>query len=160
MTQPIKVLLAGLATTGFLMFGQASAQSVHSITVTVDSSTAGDISLVEAFLNTAADEADVTQSLRRITMAITGEVALAVNARISDDDILALDDGATVVLLEDDVINVALKGEKGGEFGPIWKKCIIKKKLSHGGGCRPVAVLTPNGLMPIPPVKKKPPIPL
>jgi hypothetical protein len=126
----------------------------------VDSSTAGDISLVEGFLNTAPDEADVTQSLRRITMAITGEVALAVNARISDDDILTLDDGATVLLLEDDVINVALQGPIAGAFGPIWKKCATKKKLLPGGGCRPVAVVTPNGTMPIPPVKKKPPIKL
>jgi hypothetical protein len=160
MTQPIKALLASLATAGFVMFGQANAQSVHSITVTVDSSTAGDTSLVEGFLNTAPDETDVTQSLRRITMAIAGEIALAANARISDDDLLSLDDGATVLLFEDDVINVALKGEKGGEFGPIFGKCVVKKKKSPGGGCRPIAVVTPNGTMPIPPVKKKPPIKL
>jgi hypothetical protein len=160
MAQPFKVLIASLAASPVILLSSAYGQNVHSITVTVDESTAGDISLVESFLNTAADETDVSQSLRRIVMAVAGEMSLAVNARIGDDDLLTLNDGALAPLIEDDVINVELKGPKGNEFGPIFGKCTVKKKGSPGGGCRPLFVVTPNGTMPIPPVKKKPPIKL
>ncbi len=78
----------------------------YNITVEVDEITAGDIAMVEDFLNSAAEGATVSRSLRRVVMAAVGEIDLALNARVDSYGSLTLDDGGVVALADGDSVTV------------------------------------------------------
>jgi len=126
----------------FGVVGQTNAQVNHDISVDVDDATTGDVQLIEDSLSGAADGAAVPRSLRGIIMGSLGEVLPAVNARIDENDMLTLDDGSTVALLDDDTISVRIKKRI---FGPVFA-CMTKKKATGmQGGCQPECVRLPNG---------------
>lgn len=146
------VAFAGLlviATTPHSARAQTAAQS---ITVPVDTTTAGDLAIISDFFTAAPAGTEVSQSLRRIFMAAVGEMTVATIARInSDTSTLALDDGSVVALQEGDVILAQPKG-----IGPIFT-CEFKENPHRH--CQPTAVCHPTGggkptCMPVPPIKK------
>jgi hypothetical protein len=132
----------------------AQNESVYTITVPVDATTAGDLAIIRDFYTFALPDTEVSQSLRRIFMAAVGEMTVATDARIAPDGLtLTLDDGSVVGLQEGDTIAAQPEG-----YGPLFK-C---KTPGAGdiGGCKPYAVCHPSGpdgvveCMPVPPKKK------
>jgi len=63
------------------------------ITVPVDETTDGDLSLIETFTASANDGDLISQSLRRIIMGAVGEIWMLVDARTDANGNLTLDDG-------------------------------------------------------------------
>ena len=130
----------------FLILGLcavAEAQTTHSITVDVDETTAGDLSLIADFMSYAAPGSEVSKSLRRIVMAAVGEITLATNARIDGVGVLTLDDGSIVALGEGDTIQAkpCTPGDDScaGGVGPVFS---CENGQEH---CKPVCVCHPTG---------------
>src|SRR5256884_26904 len=86
------------------------------ITVPVDETTDGDLSLIETFTISANDGDLISQSLRRIIMGAVGEIWMLVDARTDANGNLTLDDGTVQPLRDGDVIK-AKKKKKGGGGG-------------------------------------------
>ena len=114
----------------------------YEITVCVDETTAGDLSMVEGFMNSAADGAKVSKSLRRVAMAAVGELGLALKARVDSYGSLTLDDGGVVSLYDGDtVITGTIPCDPIRAGNPSQTLVTIKFKASTTGGgntvCRP-----------------------
>jgi len=86
------------------------------ITVPVDETTDGDLSLIETFTASANDGDLISQSLRRTIMGAVGEIWMLVDARTDANGNLTLDDGTVQPLTDGDVIK-AKKKKKGGGGG-------------------------------------------
>ena len=86
------------------------------ITVPVDETTDGDLSLIETFTASVNDGDLISQSLRRIIMGAVGEIWMLVDARTDANGNLTLDDGTVQPLKDGDVIK-AKKKKKGGGGG-------------------------------------------
>ncbi len=78
----------------------------YDITVCCDETTAGDLAMLEGFMDNAAEGATVSRSLRRVAMAAVGEIGLTLNARVDSSGGLTLDDGGVIALAEGDSVAV------------------------------------------------------
>src|SRR5256885_8300575 len=87
------------------------------ITVPVDETTDGDLSLIETFTASANDGDLISQSLRRTIMGVVGEIWMLVDARTDANGNLTLDDGTVQPLGDGDVIGAARKKKGGGGGG-------------------------------------------
>ncbi len=114
----------------------------YEITVCVDDTTAGDVAMVEDFMNSAADGAKASKSLRRVAMAAVGEIDLALNARVDSYGSLILDDGGLIGLVEGD--SVTVRGEDctnvGAETGKGTLTIIFNNLDDRPGRCRPTSM--------------------
>ena len=72
--------------------------------------------------------------MRKLAAGLVGEVQLLVNQRIVQNDMLVLDDGTVVALVEDDVIEVTKK-----------KVCDSKDCPDGGGGSNGVVIIRGKG---------------
>lgn len=120
------------------------AQTNYTISVDVDEATGSDIQLIEDSLGGATEGTQVPRTLRGIVMSALGEVLSQANARVDEFDMLTLDDGTRVPLLDEDtfIIEAKLPLKK---FGPVFA-CKKKKVIVSGrGGCQPECVRLPNG---------------
>src|SRR5256885_4683825 len=87
------------------------------ITVPVDETTDGDLSLIETFTASANDGDLISQSLRRTIMGVVGEIWMLVDARTDANGNLTLDDGTVQPLGDGDVIGAARKKKKKAQGG-------------------------------------------
>ena len=115
------------------------------ITVAVDETTDGDLSLIETFTASANDGDLISQSLRRIIMGAVGEIWMRVDARTDANGNLTLDDGTVQPLRDGDVIKAKKKkgGGGGGDGATVIFVC--------GGGMAPPCRERPDAIMVCPP---------
>jgi hypothetical protein len=130
----LAIVCAGVL--GIATVGQARAQTVYTIKVDIDQSANGELGVVKAVLGTA-DVGDASPALRGIAAKLTTEFQVGLSDRISDLDVLKLDDGSEVLLVEGDEIKVISK--KCLNF-PCAGATIIWDK----GHTRPLAIFITN----------------
>ena len=114
------------------------------ITVPVDETTDGDLSLIETFTASANDGDLISQSLRRIIMAAVGEIWMLVDARTDANGNLTLDDGTVQPLGDGDVIGAARKKKGGGGGGATVLFVCSGKQQSTPCRGRPEAIIVCN----------------
>ena len=83
----------------------AGAQSVYEISVELDATTSGDADLVAGALENAP-VGIAPQSLRKLAAGVVGEFAVLANQRITAEDVLTLDGGGQVALVEGDTLRI------------------------------------------------------
>jgi hypothetical protein len=105
MKKLIGVILGSLMVFAFALNTTVQAAE-YDITVCTDETTAGDLAMVESFVENAAEGAQVSRSLRRVAMAAVGELGLALKARVDSYGSLTLDDGGVIALAEGDLVAV------------------------------------------------------
>ena len=86
----------------------ARAQNTYQITVDLDQSVNRELSVAKAVLGTA-DLGDASPALRGVAANLSAEFQVSLSTRISDSDVLTLDDGSQVALLEGDELKVLPK---------------------------------------------------
>ncbi len=111
----------------------------HAVTLTIDQETSGDLSLVMGFTATAADGDTAPRALRGIMAASVGEIHIALKQRI-DGDVLILDDGSSIVLLDEDTVTASMTGSSNG--ARLFFKC--SKNPSGTPRCVPDSVCLPG----------------
>jgi hypothetical protein len=110
----------------------------YSITVAVDETTDGDLSLIETFLASANNGDLISQSLRQIIMAAVGEIWMLVDGRTDANGNLTLDDGTVQPLRDGDVIKAKKKkkAKKKDGGGGAEVTFVCGGDDAGPGGCR------------------------
>jgi hypothetical protein len=119
----------------------------YEITVCTDETTAGDLAMLEGFMENAAEDATVSKALRRVAMAAVGEVSLAINTRVDSYGSLTLDDGGVIALAEGDSVAVGGRDctdaevvtETGRGTLTIWFGVVTNP--NGGLKCRPTGIV-------------------
>jgi hypothetical protein len=101
--------LLAIVCAGVLMLtAPTSAQGTYQVTVDLDQSANGELGVVKAVLG-SADAGEASPALRGIAAKLTAEFQVGLSDRIDDLDMLTLDDGSKVALLEGDEIRIISK---------------------------------------------------
>ena len=100
----------------------SSAQSVYTVTVMLDESTAADDDFLAAAVGNVLD-GDAPQQIRKLGAGIIGEAQVLLGNRLQGDD-LVLDDGSVVALAEEDEIAIV----------KVTQKCTDKGCTDHSNG--------------------------
>jgi len=107
------VCLAAAIAAGVSLGAQTT--GTHGVVVTLDDTSVGDLRILEHAFGDGVDGEEVSPSLRKVAMGAIGEVAVALETRLDAFNVLTLDDGTQVPLLDEDEIEVKAIGK---EFQP------------------------------------------
>ena len=100
----LPLVCAGL----LVLAAPARAQNSYQVSVDLDQSANGELGVIKAVLGTA-DSGEAAPALRGLAARLSIEFQVSLSDRISDLDVLKLDDGTEVLLLEGDEIKVISK---------------------------------------------------
>ena len=128
----LAVVCAGLLMTP----ARALAQNTFKISVDLDQSANGELGVIKAVLGTA-DVGEASPALRGLAAKLTAEFQVGLSDRVSDSDMLKLDDGTELLLVEGDEIKILPKNCKSF---PCAGATIIWGK----GHQRPMAIFITN----------------
>lgn len=118
----MKSILKLLAFVAVIAMASAAMAADHSVNLTVDDSTNGDIGMVATSMASSASGTKVTTSLRKLAMGAFGDAENSLQQRFDSSGNLVMDDGSVVAVTQTDIIHSYFQ-VSAGRIELSWTNC-------------------------------------